>query len=533
MDKISPPSTPVRTAAAQAFGPFEHFDAKAVIDARRAATPSATATETRRAERRARRQDLTQVAIDHLTRLASMPRGADLVPLVWSVAATAVINANTGAGQPFQQVVPVPAPIVKAVSQVMLAAAPVHVEPERNDEPVDAADQLLHDFFSIPDEEVSAERGLGVTRAIVSEQGLGSVALPTPSPSLSPAPRESDDDVLALLDAVAADAARYQDASVDRTCLKHPGTMLWAPLAIADSVGPAPKSTPGDTSMIAAFAEAPSLPPDTASVRDGPRSMPSRMAKSKSKSAAAVPATPIQSAQHDQNPGSSSSAAAASNDETKDLLMIATNSRKTVTTCPLLPDALPYPKGMRKPDDPVMPPRGSARHKRARDGDVSDQDDGGEDEPPLTPKEKVLKERRRRNTMSARVSRARKQAKIDVLEVEGTRLAVELQHAKDRIESLSKMVSCKELVIAHFVCSQEATEVAKKAVLDTAAPNVVAASIAVTLLTRIQALEQFAGHLLLERQASGPVEATAAAAQELQSVVASDLAAPVVATTST
>ncbi|KAJ3358908.1 hypothetical protein GGF32_009919 [Allomyces javanicus] len=520
MDQISPPSSLVDTKAAQAVGPFEHFRAHppVAVGSTAVATPRASAVKTSRAARA--NQNLTQVAIDHLTKLASMPRGADFVPLVWSVAATAVINANTAAHQPFQQIVPVPAPIIKAVSQVMLAA-PVHVRSAERG--VDAADQLLHDFVCLPnDDEESLAGEVDVTRVTVGEQELGSAALPTPLLSLSPAPRETHEEVLALLDAAVADAARCQDESAAATCLMHPATAILEPPAVADSADPAPDSTPVGTPAIAEPAD--SRPDSTPACP--PRRTPSRKAKTKGKTAV-HPALTTQDEQNAQ--GQSSSTPAAAGNEVKEL-MILTNSRKTISTCPLLPDAIPYPKGMRKPDDPVMPLRGSARHKRARDGDVSDQD-SDDDEPQLTPEQLMLKERRRRNTMSARVSRARKQAKLDVLEAEGTRLTAELQQAKEQIASLSKMVSRKEQVISHLVCSQEATKVAKKAVLDAAAPNVVAASIAVTLLTRIQALEQFGGHLLLEWQASGVDEASTTV-QKLQAAAASDAAAPVVATAS-
>ncbi|KNE69622.1 hypothetical protein AMAG_14178 [Allomyces macrogynus ATCC 38327] len=121
-------------------------------------------------------------------------------------------------------------------------------------------------------------------------------------------------------------------------------------------------------------------------------------------------------------------------------ILLPTNTRKTVTKCPLLPVLLPYPKNMIRPDEPILPPRGSGP-KRARE------DEGDDDDSVLTSTEKMLRDRRLRNTISARKSRARKQAKIEMLETEGTRLAQQLQETEMKVQQLKQLVMAKDQVI--------------------------------------------------------------------------------------
>ncbi|KAJ3351655.1 hypothetical protein GGF32_004214 [Allomyces javanicus] len=87
---------------------------------------------------------------------------------------------------------------------------------------------------------------------------------------------------------------------------------------------------------------------------------------------------------------------------------LSTNTRKTKTSCPLLPPQLPYPEKMIARDAPINPPRGAKKrsHMQMTEAELAH----------MTPEERKAYEKRRNNTISARESRARKQAKVDHLE---------------------------------------------------------------------------------------------------------------------
>ncbi|KNE70549.1 hypothetical protein AMAG_14671 [Allomyces macrogynus ATCC 38327] len=91
-----------------------------------------------------------------------------------------------------------------------------------------------------------------------------------------------------------------------------------------------------------------------------------------------------------------------------------TNTRKTKTSCPLLPPQLPYPEKMIARDAPINPPRGAKKrsHTQMTEAELAQ----------MPPEERKAYEKRRNNTISARESRARKQAKVDHLEKTSTKL---------------------------------------------------------------------------------------------------------------
>ncbi|KAJ3360355.1 hypothetical protein GGF31_003249 [Allomyces arbusculus] len=93
---------------------------------------------------------------------------------------------------------------------------------------------------------------------------------------------------------------------------------------------------------------------------------------------------------------------------------LSTNTRKTKTSCPLLPPQLPYPEKMIARDAPINPPRGAKKrsHTQMAEAELAH----------MTPEERKAYEKRRNNTISARESRARKQAKVDHLEKTSTEL---------------------------------------------------------------------------------------------------------------
>ncbi|KAJ3370798.1 hypothetical protein GGF31_003824 [Allomyces arbusculus] len=174
-------------------------------------------------------------------------------------------------------------------------------------------------------------------------------------------------------------------------------------------------------------------------------------------------------------------------------IMLPTNTRKTVTKCPLLPVVLPYPKNMIRPDEPILPPRGSGQ-KRAREDDNDDDDDSN-----LTPTEKMLRDRRLRNTISARKSRARKQAKIEVLEAEGTRLAQQLQETEMQVQQLTQLVMAKDQVIMSLTGVKGVKDPASLASVSGAQPTVaISAAVVAALLGKVSALEEHVAHLATE-----------------------------------
>ncbi|KNE71308.1 hypothetical protein AMAG_15547 [Allomyces macrogynus ATCC 38327] len=113
--------------------------------------------------------------------------------------------------------------------------------------------------------------------------------------------------------------------------------------------------------------------------------------------------------------------------------LIPTNTRKSTTKCKLLPAALAYPSHLIPLDAPIQPRRGvhpapaAPAQKRA-----------AEDDPASAQSEKELK--RLKNTLSARMSRARKAAKIDLLESKVNELETENHRLERLVQDLQRQV---------------------------------------------------------------------------------------------
>ncbi|KAJ3370101.1 hypothetical protein GGF31_004718 [Allomyces arbusculus] len=113
--------------------------------------------------------------------------------------------------------------------------------------------------------------------------------------------------------------------------------------------------------------------------------------------------------------------------------LIPTNTRKSTTKCKLLPAALAYPSHLIPLDAPIQPRRGvhpappAPAQKRA-----------AEDDPATAQSEKELK--RLKNTLSARMSRARKAAKIDLLESKVNELETENHRLERLVQDLQRQV---------------------------------------------------------------------------------------------
>ncbi|KAJ3356111.1 hypothetical protein GGF32_001692 [Allomyces javanicus] len=190
-------------------------------------------------------------------------------------------------------------------------------------------------------------------------------------------------------------------------------------------------------------------------------------------------------------------------------IMILTNTRRTATKCPLLPVELPYPKNIIRPDQPILPPRGSAGKKRARC------DDDDNDGTALTPREKMLRDRRLRNTISGRMSRARKQAKIEVLEAKGTRLVEQLHETELKVHQLKQLIVAKDRVIMNLTGGAKVPVHVAPAASHAASPTVVipAADVA-ALVAKVSALEEHVAHLAAEGKGRGALDFGAAAIVE-------------------
>ncbi|KAJ3347107.1 hypothetical protein GGF32_007080 [Allomyces javanicus] len=114
--------------------------------------------------------------------------------------------------------------------------------------------------------------------------------------------------------------------------------------------------------------------------------------------------------------------------------LIPTNTRKSTTKCKLLPAALAYPSHLIPLDAPIQPRRGvhpaplAPAQKRAAE----------DDDPATAQSEKELK--RLKNTLSARMSRARKAAKIDLLESKVNELETENHRLERLVQDLQRQV---------------------------------------------------------------------------------------------
>ncbi|KNE58805.1 hypothetical protein AMAG_04355 [Allomyces macrogynus ATCC 38327] len=147
---------------------------------------------------------------------------------------------------------------------------------------------------------------------------------------------------------------------------------------------------------------------------------------------------------------------------TPGVVMIATNTHKTSSKCLALPEQLPYPTNMIPLDAPIMPPRGSKKRTAMEMGNSSPA--GADDDDDLDPSEQAAIEKRMRNTISARKSRARKAAKLELLEHEVNKLAAERDQLQRQCEGM-KM----DLILAHRRIAELSAHAAHAAAASSAA----------------------------------------------------------------
>ncbi|KAI9173030.1 hypothetical protein H9P43_007161 [Blastocladiella emersonii ATCC 22665] len=130
----------------------------------------------------------------------------------------------------------------------------------------------------------------------------------------------------------------------------------------------------------------------------------------------------------------------ASSASTSATARIPTTTRKSSSKCRSMPAELAYPTNLIALDAPIQPRRGAPpkpNKRTATEADLGDEDDEGPSPLDLDPNIDPKEAKRIKNTLSARKSRARKQAKIEFLEAKVNDLEASNADLQDQVRRLT------------------------------------------------------------------------------------------------